>query len=80
MNHVMFHGRVGADPTKVTFVESDNQVVKFSLAFKDVFSKQENPEPMWIDVDAWNGLGERVLKLIKKGREVIIHGRVSISE
>jgi single stranded DNA-binding protein len=80
MNHIMFHGRVGADPTKVTFTESDNQVVKFSLAVKDVFSKQENPEPMWIDVDAWNGLGERVLKLIKKGREVIVHGRLSISE
>ncbi|MBS2010337.1 MAG: single-stranded DNA-binding protein [Cyanobacteria bacterium SZAS TMP-1] len=79
MNHVSFYGKVGADPTSVSFADSENKVVKFSLAVKDVYSKQEKPEPIWIDVDAWNGLGERVLKLVKKGREVIVNGRLSIS-
>jgi single-stranded DNA-binding protein len=32
-----------------------------------------------LDVDAWNGLGERVLKTITKGREVVIYGRLSLS-
>jgi len=79
MNLITLSGIVGADPTLVTFVESDNRVAKFSIAVKDYSSKQENPEPMWIDVDCWNGLGDRVMNLIKKGRKVNIHGRLAIS-
>ena len=32
-----------------------------------------------MDVDAWNGLGERVAKYITKGREVVIFGRLFLS-
>jgi single stranded DNA-binding protein len=80
MNLITLSGIVGADPTLVTFVDSDNRVAKFSIAVKDYSSKQENPEPMWIDVDAWNGLGDRIMNLIKKGRKVNIHGRLAISK
>jgi single stranded DNA-binding protein len=80
MNHIILSGNVGKDPTLVTFLESDNRVAKFSIAVKDHFSKQENPEPMWIDVDAWNGLADRVMNLIKSGRKVNIHGRLAISQ
>ena len=80
MNLITLSGIVGADPTLVTFVESDNRVAKFSIAVKDYSSKQENPEPMWIDVNAWNGLGDRIMNLIKKGRKVNIHGRLAISQ
>lgn len=34
---------------------------------------------MWLDVESWNGLGERVLQLVTKGREVVVNGRLSIS-
>ncbi len=34
---------------------------------------------MWIDVDAWNGVGERVSKTVTKGREVVVVGRLAIS-
>lgn len=77
-NQITLIGNVGADPVATTFTDSDNKVVKFSIAVRDIFSREESPEPMWIDVDAWNGLGERVMKTIKRGREVVVFGRLSI--
>jgi single-stranded DNA-binding protein len=55
-------------------------VAKFSLAVADYSSKTDNPEPMWINVESWNGLADRVLKTITEGREVAISGRLSISK
>ncbi|MFN8552531.1 MAG: single-stranded DNA-binding protein [Candidatus Obscuribacterales bacterium] len=34
---------------------------------------------MWVNVDAWNGLGDRVLQTITKGREVVVNGRPAMS-
>jgi len=80
MNQVNFIGRVGQNPTSTTFTDTDNKVAKFSLAVADYSSKTDNPEPMWIDVESWNGLADRVLKTITEGREVAISGRLSISK
>jgi single stranded DNA-binding protein len=79
-NQVNFIGRVGQNPASTTFTDTDNKVAKFSLAVADYSSKTDNPEPMWIDVESWNGLADRVLKYITEGREVAIAGRLSISK
>ena len=79
-NQITLIGRVGQAPVTTTFTDTDNKLVKFSLAVADYSSKTENPEPMWIDVESWNGLAERVLKTITEGREVAIAGRLSISK
>lgn len=77
-NQITLVGKVGAEPTSVTFTDSDNKLAKFSIAVAEYSSKQDNPDPMWIDVDAWGNLAERVLDYITKGREVIISGRLTI--
>lgn len=79
-NQVNFIGRVGQNPTSTTFTDTDNKLAKFSLAVADYSSKTDNPEPMWIDVESWNGLADRVMKYITEGREVAIAGRLSISK
>jgi single-stranded DNA-binding protein len=79
-NQVNFIGRVGQNPTLTSFTDTDNKLAKFSLAVADYSSKTDNPDPMWIDVESWNGLAERVMKLITEGREVGITGRLSISK
>ena len=78
-NQITIVGHVGQAPTSVSFKDSDNKVVKFSVAVKEYSSKTDEDKTMWIDVDAWNGLGERVLKTITKGREVVVQGRLAIS-
>jgi len=79
-NQITLIGRVGQAPSTTTFTDTDNKLAKFSLAVADYSSKTDNPEPMWIDVESWNGLAERVLKTITEGREVAVSGRLSISK
>lgn len=79
-NQISLVGNVGQAPTSVTFPDSDNKLAKFSIAVREYSSKTDNPEPMWVDVDAWGNLAERVLKTITEGREVVIYGRLSISK
>jgi single stranded DNA-binding protein len=78
-NQLMIIGRVGQEPKVVTFPDTGNKVVKFSLAVTEYSSKKEEETTMWIDVDAWNGLGERVVQTITKGREVLLTGRLAIN-
>lgn len=79
-NQITLVGKVGAEPTSVTFTNSDNRLAKFSIAVADYSSKTDNPEPMWIDVDAWGNLADRVLDHVAKGREVVVSGRLTIAK
>ena len=78
-NTIIIVGHVGQAPKIVTFGDTGNKVVKFSVAVKEFSNKDDEDKTMWIDVDAWNGLGERVLKTITKGREVVVQGRLALS-
>jgi len=78
-NSITIVGRVGQKPHTVTFGDTGNKVVKFSVAVKEFSSNSDEQKTLWIDIDAWNGLGDRVLKTITKGREVVINGRLAIS-
>jgi single stranded DNA-binding protein len=79
-NQITLVGRAGGNPVATTFTDTDNKVAKFSLAVAEYSSKVENPKPMWVDVESWNGLADRVMKTITEGREVVITGRLSISK
>jgi len=78
-NQITIVGHVGQTPHAVTFGDTGNKVVKFSVAVKEFTAKEDEDKTLWIDVDAWNGLGDRALKTITKGREVVINGRLTIS-
>lgn len=79
-NQITLIGRVGQNPVSTTFTDTDNKLAKFSLAVADYSSKTDNPEPMWIDVESWNGLADRVMKYVTEKREVAVTGRLSISK
>lgn len=70
-------GYVGQTPESKPFATSNNKLVKFSIGVKD-FSNNEQ-KTLWIDVEAWNAVGERVLNTITKGREVVLNGRLAMS-
>ena len=76
-NQLTLIGHVGQTPKAVSFGDTGNKVAKFSLAVKEFSNKEEST--LWIDVDAWNGLGERVIQYITKGREVALTGRLVIN-
>ncbi|MDZ4836574.1 MAG: single-stranded DNA-binding protein [Candidatus Melainabacteria bacterium] len=78
-NSITIVGYVGQNPKSVSFGDTGNKVVKFSVAVKEFSSNSDENKTMWLDVDAWNGLGERVLNTITKGREVVVQGRLALS-
>ena len=78
-NQINLVGHVGQNPHSVSFSDTGNKVVKFSIAVKMYSSKSDEQKTLWFDVDAWNGLGDRVLELVTKGRELVISGRLDIS-
>lgn len=78
-NSVTLVGHVGQKPQAVLFGDTGNKVVKFSLAVKEFSPNTDEEKTLWIDVDAWNGLAERVLATITKGREVVVNGRLTLS-
>ena len=78
-NQITLIGHVGQTPVSKLFGDTGNKVIKFSIAVKDYSSNSEEGKTMWIDVDAWNGVGERVLATITKGREVVVQGRLALS-
>lgn len=79
-NQLTVVGRVGSVPRAVNFADTGNKVVKFSLGVKDYTSKSKTDETLWIEVDAWNGLGDRVMDYVTKGRELLLCGRLAINK
>jgi single stranded DNA-binding protein len=78
-NSITVVGRVSQTPHAVSFGDTGNKVVKFPVAVKEFSANRDEDRVMFIDVDAWNGIGERVLKILRKGREVVVQGRLAIS-
>lgn len=76
-NQLNVIGYVGQNPRIVSFPDTGNKVVKFSIAVREFSNKEEST--LWIDVDAWNGVGDRIMQTVKKGREVVLTGRLAVS-
>jgi single-stranded DNA-binding protein len=77
-NTITIVGHVGNAPRSISFGDTQNKLAKFSVAVKE-FSNSGDEKTLWIDVDAWNGLADRVIKTITKGREVVVTGRLAVS-
>ena len=52
-NQITIVGHVGQKPQTVSFGDTGNKVVKFSVAVKEFSSNTDEDKTMWIDVDAW---------------------------
>lgn len=78
-NTIVVVGHVGKNPESKIFGDSGKKIAKFSIAVKEYSPNKEEPTTLWLDVDAWENLAERVLKTITKGREVVLYGRLSTS-
>ncbi len=78
-NQITLVGYVGQTPKQKVFADTDNRVVKFPIGVKEYNSKSDEKHTIWFNVDAWNGLGDRVMATMTKGREVVVHGRMVLS-
>jgi len=75
-NQITVIGYIGNAPVPKQF-DSGSRVVEFSVAVRE-YSDPNEDKTLWLDVQAWNGIGDRVTKTITKGREVLINGRLTV--
>lgn len=78
VNKVMLIGNLGKDP-EVKYLEGGVAVAKFPLAtsesYKDKTGKKVD-QTEWHNIVLWRGLAEIAEKLLKKGAQVYIEGKI----
>jgi single stranded DNA-binding protein len=75
-NSVHLVGHVTADPV-LTELKEGWKVAKFTLEVAPSNGRDKNP--MWIRIEAWAQSADKVVEEVKKGMEVCVTGRLSIS-
>ena len=81
MNHIVLMGRLTRDP-ELRHTQSGIPVVSFTLAVDRRFTPKDGSEKQadFIDVVAWQNLGEFVSKYFVKGQMAAVMGRLQIRE
>jgi single-strand DNA-binding protein len=74
-NRITLVGNLTRDP-EIRYLSSGSGVTKFALAVNR--KTKQGDETMFIDVVAWDKLGEICNTYLKKGMSVLIEGRLSI--
>ena len=77
-NSVQLIGHLGKDPEMKTF-GNDRSMARFSVATNEYFRNHEGKqiqETQWHNVVAWGKTAEIVEKLLKKGKETAIQGKL----
>jgi single-strand DNA-binding protein len=79
MNTATIIGRAGQD-AEIRYFESGKVKTTFSLAVNRWDSKTKSEIPDWFNVELWDKQAEIAGEYVKKGREVAVDGRISISK
>ncbi len=79
MNTVTVIGRAGQD-AEIRYFESGKVKTTFSLAVNRWDSKSKENVTDWFNIEVWDKQAEFAGEYIKKGREVAVDGRISISK
>jgi single-strand DNA-binding protein len=78
LNRVQLIGRLGRDPES-RFTPSGKKVAHFSLAVSNRWKSREgemNESTEWVNIEAWDRLGEVCEEFLKKGSLVYLEGRL----
>ena len=79
MNTVTVIGRAGQD-AEIKYFESGKVKTTFSLAVNRRDAKTKEEVADWFNIEVWDKQGEFAGEYIKKGRQVVVDGRISISK
>ncbi|TAM91123.1 single-stranded DNA-binding protein [bacterium] len=74
-NRIILVGNLTRDP-ELRYTQSNKSVAKFCIAVNNPRNREQ--APMFIDVIAWDRLGEVCKEHLKKGSAVLVEGRLQI--
>ncbi len=78
VNKVILVGNLGKDP-ELRYLEGNIAKVRFSLATSDYYKDKNGnrvEQTEWHNIVLWRGLAETAEKLLKKGMQVYIEGKI----
>ena len=78
VNHVVLVGNLGSDPEVRTFGDQQ-KMTRLSVATHEIVRKRSGERERhteWHQVVAWAALGERAAQHLRKGRNVLVEGRL----
>lgn len=78
LNRVQLIGRLGKDPES-KFTPTGKKVAHFSVAISNRWKSKEGESKEsteWVNIEAWNRLGEVCQDYLKKGSLVFVEGRL----
>lgn len=79
MNTATIVGRAGQD-AEIRYFESGKVKTTFSLAVNRWDAKTKGEVTDWFNIEVWDKQAEFAGEYIKKGRQVVVDGRISISK
>src|SRR5690242_19720311 len=77
-NHVQLIGRLGANP-EVRVFENGNKVARFNIAVSETYTNKEGEkvtDVQWHSIVAWNNLAGIAERILQKGTQVAIDGKL----
>jgi len=77
-NHVQLVGRLGANP-EVKVLDNGNRVARFNLAVTEIYttkSGEKVSDVQWHAIVAWNSLAGIAERLLQKGMQVTVDGKL----
>ena len=77
MNKIILFGNLTKDP-ELSETPSGKSVCKFSIATNEKYGETE--ETNFFNITAFGSQGEAIHKYIKKGRKILLEGRVKVSD
>ena len=79
MNTVTVIGRAGQD-SEIKYFESGKVKTAFSLAVNRWDAKTKEEVTDWYNIEVWDKQAEFAGEYIKRGRQVAVDGRISVSK
>ena len=77
-NHVQLIGNLGSNPELKVF-DSGKKMISVNMATNEVYTNKQGEqvtETQWHRIVAWGGTAETMSRLLQKGSEVIIQGKL----
>ena len=74
LNQCSFIGRLGKDP-EMSHAPNNKAVTKFSLAV----DQGKGQKALWLDIECWEELAERMNEYLYKGAQVFVQGKLKKS-
>ena len=77
-NHVQLVGRLGADP-EIKILDNGNKLARFSIAVTEKYTNKAGEkvtDVQWHPIVAWNNLAGIAEKILQKGTQVTVDGKL----